>query len=66
MFFMLLCGGSKASLLVTSWIDPQKDIDAIEQRLIPQLFQLIVGIGSLVSITVDISYSTPIMHGEYC
>ena len=42
-----------------------KDIEAIDQRLMPQLFQLIAGIGSLVSTTVVIGYSTPIMLGEH-
>jgi len=42
-----------------------KDIEAIDQRLMPQLFQLVAGIGSLVSTIVIVGYSTPIMLGEY-
>ena len=42
-----------------------KDVKAIYQCLTPQLFQLIAGIGSIVSTTVVIGYSTPIMLGEY-
>ncbi|KAF9233986.1 P-loop containing nucleoside triphosphate hydrolase protein [Melanogaster broomeanus] len=38
-----------------------KDIEAIDQRLMPQLFQLVAGIGSLISTTAILSYSTPIM-----
>ncbi|KAG6334434.1 hypothetical protein ID866_4655 [Astraeus odoratus] len=38
-----------------------KDIESIDQRLMPQLFQLVAGVGSLVSTTVIIGYSTPIM-----
>ncbi|KAF9233981.1 P-loop containing nucleoside triphosphate hydrolase protein [Melanogaster broomeanus] len=38
-----------------------KDIEAIDQRLMPQLFQLVGGVGSLLSTTVILGYSTPIM-----
>lgn len=41
-----------------------KDIEAIDQRLMPQLFQLVAGIGALISTTIIIGYSTPIMLGE--
>ncbi|KAF9232707.1 P-loop containing nucleoside triphosphate hydrolase protein [Melanogaster broomeanus] len=37
-----------------------KDIEAIDQRLMPQLFQLVGGVGSLLSTTVILGYSTPI------
>ncbi|KAF9229004.1 P-loop containing nucleoside triphosphate hydrolase protein [Gyrodon lividus] len=42
-----------------------KDIEAIDQRLMPQLFQLVAGTGSLLSTTVILAYSTPIMLGEF-
>ncbi|KAI6044220.1 P-loop containing nucleoside triphosphate hydrolase protein [Pisolithus marmoratus] len=38
-----------------------KDIEAIDQRLMPQLFQLVGGAGTLLSTVVIIGYSTPIM-----
>ncbi|KAF9236623.1 P-loop containing nucleoside triphosphate hydrolase protein [Melanogaster broomeanus] len=38
-----------------------KDIEAIDQRLMPRLFQLVGGVGSLLSTTVILGYSTPIM-----
>ncbi|KAF8838120.1 P-loop containing nucleoside triphosphate hydrolase protein [Paxillus ammoniavirescens] len=38
-----------------------KDIEAIDQRLMPQLFQLVAGTGSLLSTTVILGYSIPIM-----
>ncbi|KAH7911100.1 P-loop containing nucleoside triphosphate hydrolase protein [Hygrophoropsis aurantiaca] len=38
-----------------------KDIEAIDQRLMPQLFQLVAGTGSLLSTTIILGYSTPIM-----
>ncbi|KAF9236586.1 P-loop containing nucleoside triphosphate hydrolase protein [Melanogaster broomeanus] len=38
-----------------------KDIEAIDQRLMPQLFQLVGGVGSLLSTIVILGYSTPIM-----
>ncbi|KAF9231111.1 hypothetical protein BU15DRAFT_68610 [Melanogaster broomeanus] len=38
-----------------------KDIEAIDQRLMPQLFQLVGGVGSLLSATVILGYSTPII-----
>ncbi|KAI9462255.1 P-loop containing nucleoside triphosphate hydrolase protein [Boletus coccyginus] len=38
-----------------------KDIESIDQRLMPQLFQLVAGIGSLISTVVILGYSTPIM-----
>lgn len=41
-----------------------KDIEAIDQRLMPQLFQLVAGVGSLISTVVILSYSTPIMMGK--
>ena len=41
-----------------------KDIESIDQRLMPQLFQLIAGVGSLISTVVILGYSTPIMLGK--
>ena len=41
-----------------------KDIEAIDQRLMPQLFQLVAGVGSLISTVVILGYSTPIMLGK--
>lgn len=38
-----------------------KDIEAIDQRLMPQLFQLIGGAGTLLSTVIIVGYSTPIM-----
>ncbi|KAI6122701.1 P-loop containing nucleoside triphosphate hydrolase protein [Pisolithus croceorrhizus] len=38
-----------------------KDIEAIDQRLMPQLFQLIGGAGTLLSTIIIVGYSTPIM-----
>ncbi|KAF9228464.1 P-loop containing nucleoside triphosphate hydrolase protein [Gyrodon lividus] len=38
-----------------------KDIEAIDQRLMPELFQLVAGTGLLFSATVILGYSTPIM-----
>ncbi|KAI9462258.1 P-loop containing nucleoside triphosphate hydrolase protein [Boletus coccyginus] len=38
-----------------------KDIESIDQRLLPQLFQLVAGIGSLTSTVIILGYSTPIM-----
>ncbi|KAF8440807.1 P-loop containing nucleoside triphosphate hydrolase protein [Boletus edulis BED1] len=38
-----------------------KDLESIDQRLMPQLFQLVAGIGSLTSTIVILGYSTPIM-----
>ena len=42
-----------------------KDIEAVDQRLLPQLFQLVAGIGSLISTIVILAYSTPIMLGKF-
>jgi hypothetical protein len=41
-----------------------KDIESIDQRLMPQLFQLVAGVGSLISTVVILGYSTPIMLGK--
>ncbi|KAG9315666.1 hypothetical protein JVU11DRAFT_3312 [Chiua virens] len=38
-----------------------KDIEAIDQRLMPQLFPLVAGIGNLISTIIILGYSTPIM-----
>ncbi|EGN96324.1 hypothetical protein SERLA73DRAFT_186014 [Serpula lacrymans var. lacrymans S7.3] len=38
-----------------------KDIESIDQRLMPQLFQLVAGTGSLISTTIILAYSTPVM-----
>jgi ABC-type multidrug transport system fused ATPase/permease subunit/acyl-CoA synthetase (AMP-forming)/AMP-acid ligase II len=38
-----------------------KDIEAIDQRLMPQLFQLVAGVGNLISTVIILGYSTPIM-----
>lgn len=40
-----------------------KDIEAIDQRLMPQVFQLVAGTGSLLSITVILGYSVPPILG---
>jgi ATP-binding cassette, subfamily C (CFTR/MRP), member 1 len=42
-----------------------KDMEAIDQRLMPQLFQLVAGIGSLISTIVILGYSTPIILGKF-
>ncbi|KAI6023743.1 P-loop containing nucleoside triphosphate hydrolase protein [Pisolithus microcarpus] len=42
-----------------------KDIEAIDQRLMPQLFQLIGGAGTLLSTVIIVGYSTPIMLVVY-
>ncbi|KAH7890193.1 P-loop containing nucleoside triphosphate hydrolase protein [Phlebopus sp. FC_14] len=38
-----------------------KDLEAVDQRLLPQLYQLVGGFGSLLSTTAILAYSTPIM-----
>ncbi|KAF9238198.1 P-loop containing nucleoside triphosphate hydrolase protein [Melanogaster broomeanus] len=54
-------GGSRVTRSVVSLNRFSKDIQAIDQRLLPQLFQLVGAVGPLLSTTVIICYSTPIM-----
>ena len=41
-----------------------KDVESIDQRLMPQLFQLIASIGSLIAVVVILGYNTPIVLGK--
>ena len=42
-----------------------KDVAQIDQRLLPQLFQLIASTGSAISAVVIIGYSAPILLGMH-
>ena len=40
-----------------------KDIESLDQRLMPQIFQLVAGIGTFLMVLVILGYSVPVILG---
>lgn len=40
-----------------------KDVESVDQRLMPQIFQAVAGLGSLISTIAILAHSAPIILG---